>query len=137
MASLEQIRNFDTTQLEDIEREMVRQILNITGKAGTATYIESELRMSLLTGSQNQIIRGLLLDYDDIQFDTTYVSGGPSGASYNPQRDKDAIAKEIRRMLYPNSSNEITEEDSQANLFAVGQLLMIPVEYKVGSDELS
>jgi hypothetical protein len=137
MPSLDEIRDLDTTPLDDLEREFVRQILNITGKSGTATYIESEVRMNLLTSSQNQIVRGLLLDYEDIQFDTTYAAGGTSGANFNPQRDKELIARELRRMLYPGSVNEITEEIAESNLLAVGKILAIPVQYKIGSSELS
>jgi hypothetical protein len=137
IATLEQIKDFDTAPLDDIERELVRQILNITGKAGTATYIESEVRMNLLTSAQNQVVRGLLLDYDAISFDTTFVVGGSSGANYNPQRDKEKIAFELRRMLYPNMTNEITEEVAQNNLFAIGKIVAIPVTYKVGSKEMS
>jgi hypothetical protein len=137
LATLEQIREFDTTPLDDIERELVRQILNITGKAGTATYIESEVRMNLLTGPQNQLVRGLLSDYDEISFDTTFVSGGSNGANFNPQRDKEFIARELRRMLYPNSTNEITEEVAESHLLSIGKILAIPVSYEIGSKELS
>ncbi len=135
MATRETIEEQDSNPLNDLERELVRQILRIIGKAGTAVYIESEARMELLTAPQCQIIRALLLDYDDISLDTLLVSGGSRGANYSPQRDKEEIAKELRRMLYPSIANE----DSEASTYApFGTFNFIPVEYKIGTEgELS
>jgi len=132
MPTLDELRDLDGTPLDDLEREQVRQLLNITGKAGTATFIESETRMSLLTESQNRIVRGLLLDYDDIGFDTLFVQGGTKGADYNPQRDKAAIANELRRMLYPGASNEVPDVSSY---IPSGSIQFVPVEYVIGSQD--
>jgi hypothetical protein len=108
---------------------MVRQIVGITGKAGTATFIESEARMSLMSNSQNQIVRALLLDYDDISLDTLYVSGGTKGANMSLPRNREAIANELRRILYPTSTNE----DPGTSVFIpLGAISFIPVVYDVG-----
>ena len=135
MATRAIIEDQDSNPLNDLERELVRQILGIIGKAGTATYIESEARMELLSAPQTQIIRALLLDYDDISFDTLFVVGGNRGANYSPQRDKEAIANELRRMLYPTDANE---DPSTSTYTTYGTINFIPVEYKIGSEgELS
>jgi hypothetical protein len=138
MATFEQVQEFDTSTLDSLEREFVRQLLGITGKAGTATYIESESRMSGLTGSQNQIVRGLLQDYNDIAFDTTSVLGGDKGVNFNPQRDKSLIANELRRMLYPSEQHEVGFIEVVPANAPMGSINMIPVTYEVGSqDEFS
>jgi len=135
MATRTTIEEQDSNPLDDLERELVRQILGIIGKVGTATYIESEARMDLLTSSQCQIIRALLLDYDDISLDTLYVAGGSKGANYSPQRDKEEIAKELRRMLYPSVANE---NPSSSTYTTLGTISFIPVEYRTGTEgELS
>lgn len=134
MATLAVIADQETGPLTDLEKELVRQLLGITGKAGTATYIDSNARMELLTAPQRQIVRALLLDYDDISFDTTKAQG--KGEDYDPERDKAAIAKELRRMLYPNTANMFPEDsDNSTAYIPAGTIQMIPVVYKVGSDE--
>jgi hypothetical protein len=135
MPSIDEIRDLDDSTLDDLEREFVRQILNITGKAGTATYIESEARMNLLTPSQCQVVRALLLDYSDIQFDTTKAQG--NGKDYDPQRDKAYIANELRRMLYPSAVNDDPSLENGGSYVPAGTLTMVRAEYAVGSDELS
>jgi hypothetical protein len=138
MATLSVIQEQDTGALTDLEKELVRQLLSITGKAGTATYIDSNTRMVNTTPAQRQIIRALLLDYDDISFDTTKARGGSEGTDYDPERDKAAIVKELRRMLYPSLSNDSPDLVDATNSFVPeGTIRMVPVIYKVGSDELS
>lgn len=132
MPTLGVIQDQLTTPLNDLEKEMVRQIVGITGKAGTATFIESEARMSLMSTSQNQIVRALLLDYDDISFDTLYVSGGSKGANFSVPRDKEAIANELRRILYPSEANETPEISVYS---ALGTIHFIPIEYDIGVKE--
>jgi hypothetical protein len=135
MPTFEQIQEKDTIALDDLEREMVRQILGIVGKAGTATYVESEIRMAALTGVQNQIIRAIIDDYSDISFDTTYVAGGSKGTNYNPQRDKEYIANELRRMLYPSAIHETTSiTEIEETLSAFGTIQFVPIEYKIGTE---
>lgn len=135
MATLAQIKAQSKAPLKDLERELVRQILSITGKAGSATYIESEARMTGLTLSQCQVVRALLLDYDDIGFDTTKAQG--LGRDYDPERDKDRLAGELRRILYPSTIHESPEDGDGSGYVPSGTIQMIPVVYQVGSDELS
>lgn len=134
MATLAVISSQVTTPLTDLEKEIVRQLLGITGKAGTATYIDSDARMSSLMPPQRQIVRALLLDYDDISFDTTKAKG--KGEDYDPERDKAAIAGELRRMLYPRTENEDVISITDTSFTPLGTIKMLPVIYKVGSDEL-
>jgi hypothetical protein len=131
MATREIIEEQDDSPLEDLERELVRQIVGITGKPGTATYIESNARMSALLPVQTQIVRALILDYDDIGLDTLSVAGGSRGANFDVQRDREAIATELRRMLYPSAANEAPEESTYTS---VGTIHMIPIEYITGPE---
>jgi hypothetical protein len=135
MATFAQIQDQEAGPLNDLEREIVRQILNITGVAGSATYLDSNARMTLLTGSQCRVVRALILDYDDIGFDTTKAQG--LGRDYDPERDKDRIAGELRRMLYPTDANNNPEDGSSGSYQPAGTIQMIPVTYGVGSNELS
>lgn len=132
MPTLTQIQGKPSTPLDSLEREIVRQLLSITGKAGSATYVESETRMNLLTPSQCQLVRGLLEDYDDISLDTTKALGGKQGVNYDPERDKEAIARELRRILYPSAANETVGEDDE-EYAPLGAIHFIPVEYKTGN----
>ena len=108
----------------------MRQIIGITGRAGTATFIESESRMAALLPSQCQVVRGILLDYDNVGLETLSVLGGQKGANYNIPRDKEALATELRRMLYPSASNDSPELGSSYT--PVGSISVIPVTYLVG-----
>jgi len=130
--TFEEISDLSPLTLNSLEREIVRQLLSITGKAGTATYIDSETRMSALTASQNQIVRGLILDYNDILLDTTKALGGSKGVNYDPERDKEAIARELRRLLYPSSVNEAPDEDTEG-FSPLGSIHFIPTVYKSGN----
>jgi len=135
MATLATIEEQDSGPLTDLEKELVRQLLQITGKAGSATYIDSNARMETLTSPQCQIVRALLLDYDDISFDTTKAKG--KGEDYDPERDKAAIASELRRMLYPSLSNDSIVDITDIHFTPLGTIKLVPVNYKVGTDELS
>jgi hypothetical protein len=129
-----QIQELEAGPLSDLEREIVRQILNISGTAGNAVYLDSEARMTLLTPPQRQVVRALILDYDDIGLDTTKAQG--LGRDYDPERDKEKIASELRRMLYPSAANDPTTANN-SGYQPSGTIFLIPVSYKVGSDELS
>ena len=133
MATRSVIEAQDTTPLDSLERELVRQIINLTGRPGTATYIESEARMDALTASQCQIIRALILDYDEISLDTTRIFGGSRGADISAQRDREAIATELRRMLYPTSGMDV---NGGLTVYTTsGTIKMVPVEYQVGTQD--
>lgn len=132
MATFQQLQDFDTTPLDDLEKEVVRQIIGISGKAGTATYIESNTRMSALTASQNQVVRGILLDYDGIGLDTLSVSGGQKGANYSAPRDREALASELRRILYPSASND---DPGTSTFTTMGAINVVPVTYLTGDQD--
>lgn len=132
MPNFSEIHNQLTTPLTDLEREIVRQVLNITGEAGSANYIDSQTRMSGLTQSQNQVVRAIIASWlEDIGFDTTKTTD-KSEINYDTTRDRDALADELRRMLYPDSrNNPFVTTDT----LPVGSLTFIPINYGVGSDE--
>lgn len=123
--------DFDDSPLDDLERELVRQILGIDGRAGSAIYEESETRMDGLTPPQNQLVRLVLEDADEIGIDTTKVKGGSRGADIDPERDESKAAKLLRRMLYPTARN-----NDPLNFIdppALGALQFIQAEYIIGS----
>lgn len=130
MATLELIRSQLDDSLDELEREMVRQVIGIDGKAGSANRTESEVRMDALLPEQNQIVRALLIDYDDISFDTTRIHGGGDGVDVDPTRNKLAIANELRRMLYPTEYHDplLTTDNGSSIKF-------IPITYNTGSAE--
>jgi hypothetical protein len=131
MASKELIEDQDDSVLDDLEKELVRQIVGITGRPGTATYVESNARMSELLPVQTQIVRALILDYDEIGLSTLSVIGGSRGANFDVQRDREAIATELRRMLYPTEANENPNISTYSPL---GTIHMIPIEYSTGPE---
>src|SRR4051812_25892769 len=101
MPTLSEIAGKPSTTLDDLEQEVVRQIIGVTGDAGSATWGDSHTRMLALTGQQNQIVRVLIDQYlEDIGFDTASISGGSNGVDYDPLRDKKGIAQELRRIIY-------------------------------------
>lgn len=104
MATRAQIEAQPTTPLTDVEREIVRQILGIDGRSTSAVYQDSDARMSALSGPQNQLVRALILDYDDLSLDTTRMAG--NGLDYDPTRNRMLIAAELRRLLYPGDRND-------------------------------
>jgi hypothetical protein len=122
--------DFDDSPLDDLERELVRQILEIDGRAGTAIYIDSEARMEGLTPSQCQLVRLVLEDADEIGIDTTKVKGGQKGADIDPQRDESKAAKLLRRMLYPTDKNDPLNFIEPP---ALGAFQFIQAEYIIGS----
>lgn len=122
--------DFDDSPLDDLERELVRQILGISGRAGSAIYIDSEERMDGLTAPQNQLVRLVLEDADEIGIDTTKVKGGNRGADIDPDRDESKAAKFLRRMLYPTSKNDPLNFIDPP---AAGALQFIQAEYIIGS----
>jgi hypothetical protein len=122
--------DFDDSPLDDLEREYVRRVLGINGRPGTATYIESDVRMAMLTPAQCQIVRVILEDVDAYGIDTTKAIGGSTGINYDPQRDTGYGANELRRMLYPTDANDPMNVTVAQSL--PGQLQFIEVEYKTG-----
>lgn len=128
--------NIPSTPLDALEREYVRKVLGINGRAGSAIYVESENRISALTPAQCQIARIILYDIDAFGIDTTKVIGGNRGLNYDPERDEGKGARDLRRMLYPTDSNDpiLTPAGPVGNAYGVIQ--SIPAEYKVGTNEL-
>jgi hypothetical protein len=123
--------DFDDSPLDDLERELVRQILGIDGRAGSAIYVESETRMDGLTSPQNQLVRLVLEDADEIGIDTTKVKGGSKGADIDPERDESKAAKLLRRMLYPSARNN--DPLNFINPPTLGQLQFIAAQYEIGT----
>src|ERR1051326_3915647 len=131
MPNLTEIQSKPGTTLDDLEMEIVRQIIGVSGAADSANYQDSRTRMLALPSEQNKIVRVLIDQYlQDSAFDTTEIAGGSDGMDYSPVRDKNAIANELRRIVYgADFSNPDSDEQLQ------GVLRMIPVTYESGSKD--
>ena len=129
MPNLTEIQSKPGTTLDDLEMEIVRQIIGVSGAADSANYQDSRTRMLALPSEQNKIVRVLIDQYlQDSAFDTTEIAGGSDGMNYSAQRDKQTIAAELERIVYglePNNEDNVSS----------GSIKMIPVTYSTGSPD--
>lgn len=134
MPTPDDLRELDDSPLDDLERELVREALNIDGRAGEAIYEDSETRMLSLTAPQNQLMRKYLtIDLPAVDEDRDIrVGGGDDGKQYNPADRDNYVQRAMRRMLYPDKFNDpvLTGNNGPKSLIA-----SIPIVYATGSTE--
>ena len=133
MATPDELREFDDSPLDDLERELVREALSIDGRAGEAVYEDSEVRMLALTPSQNILMRKYLtIDLPSVDEDRDVkVIGGDDGKQYNPSDRDNWVQRAMRRMLYPDThNNPVNGSNGPQSL-----IHSIPIVYATGSTE--
>lgn len=129
----DELREIDDSPLDDLERELVREALNIDGRAGEAVYDDSEVRMAALTPVQNVLMRKYLtIDLPSVDEDRDVkVMGGSDGKQYNPADRDNWVQKAMRRMLYPDTHNDPTLITNGPQSL----IRSIPIVYATGSTE--
>ena len=133
MPTPDDLREYDDSPLDDLERELVREALNIDGRAGEAIYDDSEVRILALTPSQNILMRKYLtVDLPSVDEDRDVrVMGGSDGKQYNPADRDNWVQRAMRRMLYPDQFNDpVLITNAPRTL-----LKSVPIVYATGSTE--
>lgn len=133
MPTPDELREYDDSPLDDVERELVREALGIDGRAGEAVYDSSEARLALLTAPQNQLMRKYLtVDLPAVDEDRDIkVAGGTGGKYYTPGDRENWVLRAMRRLLYPDTYNDPTNTTNQPR----SQFSQVPVVYASGSTE--
>lgn len=133
MPTPDDLRELSDEPLDDLERELVREALNIDGRAGEAIYESSELRMLALTPVQNILMRKYLyVDLPSVDEDRDVkVLGGNDGKQYNPGDRDNWVQRAMRRLLYPDNNNDplLTNNGPKSLISSV------PIVYATGSTE--
>lgn len=130
----DELREFDDAPLDDLERELVREALNIDGRAGTAIFDDSEARMAALTPSQNILMRKyLIVDLPSVDEDRDVrMMGGSDGKQYNPSDRDNWVQRAMRRMLYPDAFNDPVTSTNNGPRSLIST---VPIVYASGSTE--
>jgi len=134
MPTPDDIREFDDAPLDDLERELVREALNINGRAGDAVYESSEERMAALSPVQNQLMRKYLvvdLPQVDEDRDVRLSATGNDSVNYNPVDRDNWVQRAMRRMLYPDQYNDPTGITNEPRSL----ISSVPAHYASGSTE--
>lgn len=134
MASPDDIRSLSDSPLDALDRELVREALNIDGRAGEAIYDDSEARLALLTPPQCQLMRKYLyvdLPLVDADRDVKLNGAVGDGTNYDPSVRDNWVQRAMRRMLYPDTNNdpELTPGNNGSSISSV------PIVYATGSRE--
>lgn len=132
MPTIDQIQSQSTSALTALEKEIVRHVIGINGVSSSDVYTDSESRMASLTPVQNQLVRALITEYENIDNATTAIYGGNDGLDVSFNRDRTLIASQMRRILYPTDINDPAYNDGTSTS---GSLNFVPVTYGVGSAE--
>ena len=134
MPTLAQIQSQLTDALTSLQKEIVRHVIGINGRASSSVYIDSEERFTVLTDEQCQLVRALLTEYEDIENATTAIHGASDGLDVSFNRDRELIAQQLRRILYPTDLND---PNFTSGTNPAGSLNFIPVTYSNGSAEFN
>lgn len=131
MPTIAEIESQPSTPLNLLEKEIVRHIIGINGRISSSVYLDSEERFLLLSTAQNQLVRALIKDSEEIDNTTTAIHDGTDGLNVSFNRDRELIASQLRRIMYPTDLND----PNISQVVGIGSLNFIPVTYGNGSSE--
>lgn len=121
-----------------LEREIIKSQLNINASVGSQFLAILDGLFDNLNAPQRQIVRALIYvelpEYDaDIAI---WLAGGSDGVFYNPLAAKKLALTGLKRLLYPDASNDPTSEFYDPYLNRSTSLLQaVEVTYGAGTNE--